>query len=147
MPSPLNGSDHFSDCALIPMQMLTAPYTEAGLTDEIRAKYHKLYAPHMYTPKSTFPPHDKNPRRYTYWLEEGLSIGGVEFDEDQIGGPKGIAEQFNPGVVQWDAGNHGFGCGWLSVSYRCMFMLMLGLARKCLYIHGRYLRLPHYPLS
>lgn len=116
MPSPLNGSEHFGDAALIPMQMLTAPYTEAGLTDEIRSKFVKLYAPHMYTPKSTFPPHDKNPRKYTFWLEDGLSIGGVEFDEDQIGGPKGISAQFCPGVIQWNSGNHGAGCGWLSVS-------------------------------
>lgn len=116
IPFPLNGSEHSSDAALIPMQMLTAPYTEEGLTEELRAKFKSLYGPHLYTPKSLFPPHDKNPRKYTYWLEEGLSIGGIEFDEDRIGGPKGIPAQYNPGVIQWDSGKHGHGCGWISVS-------------------------------
>lgn len=116
MPPTLNGSEHSSDAALVPMQMITAPFTEAGLTDEIRSKFTRLYADHMYTPRSIFPPHDKNPRKYSFWIANGLNIGGVSFDENQIGGPKGIPEQFNPGVIQWDSGDHGGGCGWISAS-------------------------------
>ncbi|RSH80873.1 hypothetical protein EHS25_007042 [Saitozyma podzolica] len=115
MPRPLNGCEHGSDVALAPMQMLTAPYAEAGLTAALRSKFTKLYADHSHAALSSFPPHDKRPRRYTFWIAQGLSVGGVEFDEDQLGGPKGIQEQFNPGVIQWDSGNHGAGCGWISV--------------------------------
>ena len=115
MPNPIDGSPHYGDFTLVPMQMLTAPYAEASLTPETRQRFHHLYRPHHYAPRSFFPPHDKEPRRYSFWLEDGLSVGGVEWDEDQLGGPKGIQDQFVPGVIQWDSGSHGAGCGWLSV--------------------------------
>lgn len=116
MPKPLMTAEHLNDVAIIPMQMITGRYAEAGLDDGLRAKFHRLYEPHMYTPKSFFPPYDKSARRYTFWLEDGLSAGGIEFDESVIGGPAKNLEQFCPGVIQWDSGNHGAGCGWLSVS-------------------------------
>ena len=116
MPKALDGCPHYTDIALIPMQMITAAYVEAAMPADIPSKLRALYAPHFYKPLSVFPPHDQKPREYTYWLEEGLSIGGVSFDEDQVGGPKGDIEQFNPAVIQWDAGKTGAGCGWMSVS-------------------------------
>ena len=118
MPRPLNGSSHYSDGALIPMQILVSPYVEAPIIadTDLTSRFSKLYAPHTYEPKSIFPPHDKRPRQYSFYLEEGLSVGGVSFDEDHLGGPKGIQAQFVPGTIQWDSGKHGGGVGWLSVS-------------------------------
>lgn len=119
MPKPLMTAEHLNDVAIIPMQMITGRYAEASLDDRLRARFHRLWKPHMYTPKSFFPPYDKSARQYTFWLEDGLSAGGIEFDESVIGGPAKNLEQFCPGVIQWDSGNHGGGCGWLSVSLRC----------------------------
>jgi hypothetical protein len=121
MPRPLNGCEHLSDIALAPLQMITAAFTEASLTDDIRAKFTSLHSEHTSTALSIFPPHDKQPRRYSFWIGEGISVGGVEFDEDQLGGPKGIQTQFCPGVIQWDAGKNGNGCGWISVRLLCQY--------------------------
>lgn len=117
MPRPLNGSAHYSDGALIPMQILVSPYVEAPIANDttLISKFKTLYRPHMYEPKSIFPPHDKKPREYSFYLGDGLNVGGVSYDEDQLGGPKGIVDQFVPGVVQWDSGRHGGGVGWMSV--------------------------------
>jgi hypothetical protein len=113
MPRPLNGSSHYTDGALIPMQVLVSPYVEAPIiTDRsVTSRFSRLYAPHLYRPKS--------------------------FDEDHLGGPKGIPAQFVPGTIQWDSGRHGGGVGWLSVS-------LLGLRRLVLTI--RYGLPPPVPL-
>lgn len=116
IPQPLIGSEHYSDAALIPMQMLTAPYTEAALTSELRDKFCKLYSDHWFEAQSIYPPRDASPRKYKIYVADGLSVGGVEYDTDRLGGPKGDVTQFNPGVVQWDSGKHGAGCGWISAS-------------------------------
>jgi hypothetical protein len=118
MPRPLNGSSHYSDGALIPMQILVSPFVEEPIIGDtnLTSRFSKLYAPNTYEPKSIFPPHDKRPREYSFYLEEGLSVGGVSFDEDHLGGPKGIQAQFVPGTIQWDSGRHGGGVGWLTVS-------------------------------
>lgn len=138
LPKPLIGSEHSSDAALIPLQVITAPYTEAHLSTAARAKFRTLYAEHYYKAKSIFPPHDKTPREYTMWLGHGLNIGGMSFDEDQTGGPSGNLTQFNPGVIQWDAGRHGGGVGWISVSLKtpllsaAVIILTADLAQQCL---------------
>jgi hypothetical protein len=100
------------------MQILVSPFVEAPIAKDsaLLSKFSKLYAPHTYNPKSIFPPHDKKPREYSFYLEEGLSVGGVSFDEDHLGGPKGIPAQFVPGTIQWDSGKHGGGVGWLTAS-------------------------------
>jgi hypothetical protein len=118
MPKPLNGSSHYSDGALIPMQILVSPYVEAPILSdrELLSRFKTITAPRHYSPRSIFPPHDISPRQYSFYLEDGLSVGGVSYDEDHLGGPKGIVEQFVPGTVQWDSGKHGGGVGWLSVS-------------------------------
>ena len=118
MPKPLNGSPHYSDGALIPMQILVSPYVEMPIEEDqaLVSRFKTLYGSHTYEPRSLFPPHDKTPRQYSYYLEDGLNVGGVTHDEDQLGGPKGIIDQFVPGVIQWDSGNHGGGVGWLTVS-------------------------------
>ena len=48
MPRPLLGSEHVRDAALLPIQMITAPYTEASLTEAIRSKFMISYAEHLY---------------------------------------------------------------------------------------------------
>lgn len=115
MPHAIDGSPHYTDAALVPLQMIVAPYVQQDITRELKEKFVKL-TPHEYKPLSKFPPHDKAPREYSFHLDHGLSLGGITFDEDQVGGPKGAVEQFNPAVIQWDSGNHGGGVGWISVS-------------------------------
>lgn len=114
MPKPLIGCEHGSDVALLPLQMIVAPYCEAGLTTALRAKFTTL-VPHSYSPKAFSPPHDKSSRQYEFYLSDGLSVGGVSFDEDVLGGPALNVAQFTPGVIQWDSGRHGGGCGWIAV--------------------------------
>lgn len=117
MPTPLNGSSHFSDGALIPMQILVSPYVEAPIVGNtaLISRFTRISSPRNYSPRSIFPPHDKSPRQYSFYLRDGLSAGGVSYDEDHLGGPKGITEQFVPGMIQWDSGKHGGGVGWISV--------------------------------
>jgi hypothetical protein len=114
MPHAIDGSPHYTDAALIPMQMIVAPYVERDITPDLARKFVEL-EPHVYKPVSIFPPHDKVPREYSFYVGKGLSVGGITFDEDQVGGPKGAIEQFNPAVIQWDSGDHGGGVGWISV--------------------------------
>ena len=114
MPLAIDGAPHYTDIALGPMQMIVAPFVEKGLTEELQAKFIDL-EPHTYEPRSFFPPHDKVPRDYSFYIGKGLNVGGISFDEDQLGGPKGAIEQFNPAVIQWDSGVHGGGVGWISV--------------------------------
>lgn len=119
-PRPLNGSEHFTDIASVPMQMIVAPFIERYLSDSARRRLRVFEGPHTYSSRSRFPPHDtiEHPRAYSFFIGEGLNVGGVSYDEDQLGGPKGIVEQWCPAVIQWDSGNaqHGGGCGWMSVS-------------------------------
>lgn len=114
MPKPLIGAEHGSDVALLPLQMIAAPYIEASLTPTLRAKFRSL-TPHSYAPKALSPPHDKRARQYTFHLARGLSVGGVSFDEPTLGGPAENVGQFTPGVIQWDSGDHGGGVGWIAV--------------------------------
>lgn len=97
------------------MQMLVAPYVEAQLSADARAKFHRLYAPHSYTTQAVSPPFDRSPRVYTFWLEDGLSAGGVSFRQSDVGGACLNPEQFAPGVILWDAGKDNPGVGWISV--------------------------------
>ncbi|WVQ84278.1 hypothetical protein IAT38_006430 [Cryptococcus sp. DSM 104549] len=114
LPSPLDGSTHYTDMAIIPMQMIAAPYVESQISSTTKSKLASLYAPHAYSAQAISPPWDKRPRNYTYWVEDGLSVGGVSFDESVVGGPSIAPTSFSPGVVQWDAGKNGAGVGWIS---------------------------------
>ena len=115
MPKPLDGSDHYTDLAMAPMQMLTAPYVESHLSPNVSTKLAKLYSPHMYTAQALSYPYDVRPRNYTFWVDDGWSIGGVEFDESEVGGPSINQPSFSPGVILWDAGKGGTGVGYISV--------------------------------
>jgi hypothetical protein len=48
-------------------------------------------------------------------MEDGLSAGGIQFDQEYIGGASINPEQFTPGVIIWDAGADS-SVGWISVS-------------------------------
>ena len=115
LPANLLAAEHVSDTAIIPMQMLTAPYMARSITPESISKLQALYAPHAVEAQAISPPWERSPRRYTFWLEEGLSVGGISFDESVVGGPSINPAQFSPGVIQWNAGETGSGVGWISV--------------------------------
>ncbi|WWD16288.1 hypothetical protein CI109_100714 [Kwoniella shandongensis] len=114
MPKPLDGSVHYTDIAIIPMQMVVAPYMEAQITSQAKSKLSALYGDHYYTAQTISPPWDKRPRNYTYWVADGLSAGGVSFDEGVVGGPSINQPSFSPGVILWDAGKGGAGSGYIS---------------------------------
>ncbi|KAK8869446.1 hypothetical protein IAR55_000010 [Kwoniella newhampshirensis] len=114
MPKPLDGSVHYTDMAVIPMQMVVAPYVEAQITAEAKSKLTSLYDDHLYTAQAISPPWDKRVRNYTYWVADGLSAGGVSFDESVVGGPSINRPSFSPGVILWDAGKSGAGSGYIS---------------------------------
>jgi hypothetical protein len=54
-------------------------------------------------------------------VDEGLSVGGVEFDESVVGGPSINQPSFSPGVILWDTGANGAGAGYISVSHMKIF--------------------------
>lgn len=115
MPSSLASASHHTDVACIPMQMILSDYVEKYLPDATLKRLTKL-EPHAYSPKSTFAPFDKTPREYSFHILDGLNVGGIKYDETQLGGPKGVLYQYIPGVIQWDSGKHGNGVGWIAVS-------------------------------
>ena len=78
------------------MQMVVAPYMESQITSSAKIRLSKLYADHLYTAQAISPPWDKRPRNYTYWVADGLSAGGVEFDESVVGGPSINQPSFSP---------------------------------------------------
>jgi hypothetical protein len=116
MPKPLDGAEHYTDMAIIPMQMLTAPYVESAIPSSVKSKLSALYGSHYYTAQSIYPPYETRPRNYSFWVEDGLSAGGIEFDENVVGGPSINQPSFSPGVILWGAGKNGAGAGWISVS-------------------------------
>lgn len=71
--------------------------------------------PHSHTAQAISPPFDKSPRRYSFHVGQGYSVGGIEIDECVAGGPSINLECFAPGVVLWDTGRSGAGVGWISV--------------------------------
>lgn len=73
--------------------------------------------PHSHSAQAISPPFDKSPRRYSFYVGEGYSVGGIEYDECVAGGPSINLECFAPGVVMWDTGREGTGVGWISVSF------------------------------
>lgn len=115
MPKPLDGSVHYTDMAMIPMQMVTAPYAEAQLSSASKAKITTFSGDHEFSVQAISPPFDARPRNYTYWVADGLSAGGVEFDENTVGGPSINQPSFSPGVILWDAGKTAAGSGFISV--------------------------------
>lgn len=115
IPYNLDGCPHYTDVALIPMQMMVSAYVDGYAPKDIKQRLTKL-VPHDYVATSDFAPFDIEPRQYTYCLREGLSVGGVRYNETRMGGPKGDMTQFIPGVIQWDSGKHGGGVGWIAVS-------------------------------
>ncbi|ODN89730.1 hypothetical protein L198_06424 [Cryptococcus wingfieldii CBS 7118] len=114
MPNPLDGANHYTDMAMMPMQAYTSPYIMSHISSSAKSRFSSLYAPHSYTAQSISPPWDKRARNYTFWLEKGLSVGGMTFDEKEVGGPSLNQPSFSPGVIMWDAGKTGTGAGWIS---------------------------------
>ena len=104
---------HLQDISGLPMMGLIAPYLEEQLSESAKLAF-TTFRPHTYEAQAFSPPFDKRPRKYTYVLSEGLSIGGIEFDQRNVGGASINPTQFCPGVIQWDAGS-GF-VGWIVVS-------------------------------
>lgn len=47
------------------------------------------------------PPYDKKTRKIKTWLSEKIAIGGVSYDQTQLGGPTAAPSSFTPAVVQW----------------------------------------------
>ncbi len=89
---------------------------ESQIPNDVKDKLYNLYSDHLYKIQTISPPWDKYPRNYTYWVANGLSVGGVEFDESVVGGPSINQPSFSPGVILWDAGAQGSGSGYISVS-------------------------------
>ena len=116
MPNPLDGSVHYTDMAIIPMQMVVAPYMESVITSQAKSKLFGLYGDHSYNATAFSPNFELRPRDYTYWVADGLSVGGTSFDEVVVGGPSVNVDSFSPGVILWDAGKGGAGNGFISVS-------------------------------
>lgn len=97
------------------MQMIVASYSERYISPEAHAKFNKLDKSRSFTTQAISPPFDRSPRTYTCWIEDGLSAGGIEFDQEYVGGASINPEQFTPGVIIWDAGADS-SVGWISVS-------------------------------
>lgn len=94
---------------------LVAPYLESYLPPATRRAFSELQ-PHFHSAQAFSPPFDVNARRYSYYVGDGYSVGGIEFDECVPGGPSINLECFAPGVIMWDTGRMGNGVGWISVS-------------------------------
>lgn len=52
-----------------------------------------------------YPPYDIETRNLTTWLSEKVTIGGMSFNQTQVGGAVADVVSFSPAVVQWDTGD------------------------------------------
>lgn len=52
-----------------------------------------------------YPPYDLETRNITTWLSERVTIGGMSYNQTQVGGAVADIVSFTPGMVQWGTGD------------------------------------------
>ncbi|KAF5370512.1 hypothetical protein D9615_010337 [Tricholomella constricta] len=115
LPSPLVGSEHYGDAAIIALMPLVSKFHDRYVSPTVRSKLVRLKGRgHAHFAQAVSPPFDNiaYPRNYTSWTQAGLSVGGIEVDSNVVGGPAINPSQFSPGVILWDAGHSS--TGWIS---------------------------------
>ncbi|KIY67025.1 hypothetical protein CYLTODRAFT_462105 [Cylindrobasidium torrendii FP15055 ss-10] len=103
IPRPLVGCSHYGDAVILALMPLTAkfhdPYVPASVIESLKS----LSGPHAYFAQSVSPPFDDEayPRNYTTWTQDGLSVGGIESDENVVGGPATSQTAYVPASFIW----------------------------------------------
>jgi hypothetical protein len=107
VPTPLANSLHFSDGALGPLLALISPTHDALVPASTRRALASLSGAQTWRGKAYSPPFDDvgpgAERNYSGWVEDGLSVGGMQIREARVGGPALNNQSFSPAVVQWRA--------------------------------------------
>ncbi|KAJ3571230.1 hypothetical protein NP233_g3898 [Leucocoprinus birnbaumii] len=118
IPSPLIGSEHFSDVAATVLTTILSKFHDPLVPESARSSLTQtpLGTPHFTRAQASSPPFDNPlfPRNYTSWNEEGLSVGGIEFDMAFVGGASVNPEQFTPAAILWSTGVSGRSVGWIT---------------------------------
>lgn len=118
LPSPLYNCLHYSDAAIVPLLAIISGSHDPHVPNWAKTALMNFSGSHQWDGESQSPPLDSEgkdgARKYSAWLEDGLSLGAVAFKEKSIGGPALNTIQFNPTVLQWRTAN-GF-IGWFNVS-------------------------------
>lgn len=95
---------------------LIAKFQDPYIPSNVISRLKNLTADHSYFAQAASPPYDSPayPRNYTSWTSHGLSVGGVQVDENVVGGPAINPGQFVPAVILWDTKTAGV--AWMLVS-------------------------------
>jgi hypothetical protein len=107
---------HANDYAYAPVFAVLAEFHRSLVPEGIAAKLSSSLNDHKYETSAYSPPYDASPRNVTAWLGPGISIGAESFDQNTIGGAAESQTQFNPAVIQWNAGDGRI--GFISVRTR-----------------------------
>lgn len=117
VPNPPSSGTHLADIAAFVLTPLTSKFHDPLISSAVRQRFVALEEPHSYKAQAISPPYDRpgfGPRNYTTWTDHGLSVGGLEVDEENAGGPFFATGSFTPGLIQWDTGVAKAYIGWLS---------------------------------
>ncbi|GAB7363437.1 hypothetical protein MBLNU230_g3711t2 [Neophaeotheca triangularis] len=92
---------HASDFSLGPLMAILSRDQEAFVTPDVMEKLQYFQGEHTFEISAFSPPYDYALRNYTTWMSENISIGGVSFDQDVIGGTSLAPGSWSPAVIQW----------------------------------------------
>ena len=105
---------HAADYAWAPLIAAISGRAASFLPEDFFEGLISIDGERTFEAQAWYPPYDLKTRNVTTWLSEKLTVGGMSYDQTQLGGAAGDANSFTPGVVQWAAGDE---VGFLTVSW------------------------------
>ncbi|KAF5371592.1 hypothetical protein D9758_003428 [Tetrapyrgos nigripes] len=108
LPVPLVGSKHYSDAAIMTLIPLTSKFHDPYVPSSVLTQLQTLDSSkdQSYFTQAISPPFDNlsYPRNYTAWKGRGISVGGIQVDNAQVGGAALNPTAFSPAQILWASG-------------------------------------------
>ncbi|KIK68512.1 hypothetical protein GYMLUDRAFT_721681 [Collybiopsis luxurians FD-317 M1] len=104
LPVPLVGSLHYSDAAIMPMLPIISRFHDPFVPKSVISQLKLLEGGgQTFFAQAVSPPYDNVhfPRNYTSWKGSGLSVGGIEVDNQLVGGAAINPSVYVPASVMW----------------------------------------------
>ncbi|KAL0573193.1 hypothetical protein V5O48_008765 [Marasmius crinis-equi] len=116
IPVPLFSAGHLEDAASLAILPLTSKFHDSLVPPSVLTSLTEFKGSHLYTAQAVSPPFDdiSVPRNYTVWNDNGVNVGGIQLDDNVVGGAAINPGQHVPALILWDAGKAGGdSLGWL----------------------------------
>ncbi|KAF5389578.1 hypothetical protein D9757_004100 [Collybiopsis confluens] len=103
LPVPLVGSLHYGDAAIIPLLPIISKFHDPYVPKSVISQLKVLEEGQHFFAQAVSPPFDNvlYPRNYTSWKEPGLSVGGIEVDNQLVGGAAINPSVYVPASIMW----------------------------------------------